>query len=136
MRNARKISAMLDLDSSALEFPSLPPSPERKTMKFRQDPSEEGRRCGPEETDGKGLTSSCKLSGRLLANACVGTCDDHYLSGNLYTCCTNSTSKELPVSKGRKIIHQSPKLMLRCIKRDHITTGGRALNWSHKMLSS
>jgi hypothetical protein len=77
----------------------------------------------------KGLTSSSKLSGCLLANACVGTCDDHYLPWDLDICCTNSTSKELPVAKGRKIIHHFPKVTLRCIKeKGHINPKREAFN--------
>lgn len=41
-------------------------------------------------------SSATKLSGRLLADANVGSGDYHYLPGKLHVCSPNSSSKELP----------------------------------------
>lgn len=57
------------------------------------------------DTGVEGLASASELSGRLLADACVGTGDHHDLPRKLHVCSTNPTSKEFPAGKGNKSIH-------------------------------
>lgn len=57
------------------------------------------------DTEMEGLASASELSGRLLANACVGSGDHHHLPRKLHSCSTDPTSKELPIGEGNKSIH-------------------------------
>lgn len=101
-----RVVLQLNLNPGSLNSWPDPPSPGGKTRKCGQSHSEKGKRCRPVDMEVEGLASASKLPGRLLADACVGAGDHHYLPRKLYICPTNPTSEELPIGKGNKSIHE------------------------------